>query len=169
MAFALAHIRHREAPLWNGGFCLARWWGRQLQLCLLVQMVGGTAKLIATKLQPSTACARILGFIQHCHTCHVMFHRHERSVAALAPNQKSGSKHWKDAQSAGSIWRAENVPGIAPGSVEIEGRRPLDPDEAQDVPVEPDAGLHISTHATGMVEGPHWQRAVSLAVVFHAT
>jgi hypothetical protein len=137
--------------------------------CLRSTLLAATVRLIATKLQPSNACARIADITQHCHTCHVMLHGHQQTFAGLAPNKKSCSKYWKDAQSAGRHWRAENVPCNAPGAVKIEGRWPLDPDEAQDMPVEPDAGLHIPTHATGMVEGPHWQWASPLTLVFHAT
>lgn len=45
-------------------------------------MLAANVKLIATNLQPSNACARILDFIQQCHTCHVMFHRHEQAFCS---------------------------------------------------------------------------------------
>lgn len=44
------------------------------------------------------------------------------------------------------------VPACSPGAVEVEGRRPLDPDEAQDVTVEPDAGLDVAAHPADMVD-----------------
>lgn len=112
----------------------------------------------------------VLLIILYAHTAQPLLHHLqritlERQVIRLwIDDGRAGLRGATDEVHANVALRVEQ-----PGPVEIEGRWPLDPDEAQDMPVEPDAGLHIPAHATGMVEGPHWQWAGALTLVFHAT